>query len=90
MRRHQLLQLHRFLQRSFPTRPARPQQEGRNSLRIVGVAPLASADGRLPLLYRTYPGNRPDAPLLQSLAADLARRCREIADGAEQVTLVFD
>ena len=65
-------------------------KEGRKSLRIVGVALLVTADSRLPLLHRTYPGNRPDAPLFQSLAADLAGRCRELADGAEQVTLVFD
>ena len=54
------------------------------------MAPLVSADSRLPLLHRTYPGNRPDAPLFQSLAADLARRCRELADGTGQLTLVFD
>ena len=65
-------------------------KEGRKSLRIVGVALLVTADFRLPLLHRTYPGNRPDAPMFHSLAADLARRCREIADGAERVTLVFD
>ena len=49
-------------------------KEGRRSLRIIGVALLVTADCRLPLLHRTYPGNRPDAPLFQSLAADLARR----------------
>ncbi len=65
-------------------------KEGRKSLRIVGVALLVSADFRLPLLHRTYPGNRPDPPMFESLAADLARRCREIAGAAESVTLVFD
>ena len=65
-------------------------KEGRRSLRIIGVALLITADFRLPLLHRTYPGNRPDAPLFQSLAADLARRYQEIAAGAETVTLVFD
>ncbi len=59
-------------------------------MRIIGVALLVTTDFRLPLLHRTYPGNRPDAPLFQSLADDLARRCREIADGAETLTLVFD
>ena len=59
-------------------------------MRIIGVALLITADFRLPLLHRTYPGNRPDAPLFQSLAADLARRYQEIAAGAETVTLVFD
>ena len=65
-------------------------KEGRRSLRIIGVALLVTADFRLPLLHRTYPGNRPDAPTFQSLAADLARRYREIAAGTETVTLVFD
>ena len=65
-------------------------KEGRKSLRIVGVALLVTADFRLPLLHRTYPGNRPDPPMFGSLAADLARRCREIADGTRRVTLVFD
>ena len=51
---------------------------------------LVRADSRLPLLLRTYPGNRPETPLFQSLAADLARCCRELADGTKQRTLVFD
>ena len=65
-------------------------KEGRKSLRIIGVALLVTTDFRLPLLHRTYPGNRPDAPLFQSLADDLARRCRELAAGTETLTLVFD
>ena len=65
-------------------------KEGHKSLRIVGVALLVSADARLPLLHRTYAGNRPDAPTFHSLAADLAERCRELTAGARQVTLVFD
>ena len=65
-------------------------KEGRKSLRIVGLALLVSADFRLPLLHRTYPGNRPDAPTFGSLASRLAERCREIAGAAEHVTLVFD
>ena len=65
-------------------------KEGRKSLRIIGVALLVTADFRLPLLHRTYPGNRPDPPTFQSLAADLARRYRVLAAGTETVTLVFD
>ena len=65
-------------------------KEGRKSLRIVGLALLVSADGRLPLLHSTYPGNRPDAPTFHSLAEHLAQRCRELSAGAEHVTLVFD
>ena len=65
-------------------------KEGRQSLRIVGVALLVTADSRLPLLHRTYPGNRPDSPMFQSVADDLAQRCRDVASGTERVTLVFD
>ncbi len=79
---------------SFNTRSSLAQRghskEGRKSLRIVGLALLVSADGRLPLLHRTYPGNRPDAPTFSSLAEELARRCRELTDAAQQLTLVFD
>ena len=70
--------------------PRGHSKEGRKSLRIVGVALLMTADFRLPLLHRTYPGNRPEPPMFASLAVDLARRCREIADGTRRVTLVLD
>ena len=68
-------------------------KEGRKSLRVVGVvgmALLATANFRLTLLHRTSPGSRPDPPMFGSLAADLARRRHEIADGAPRVALVFD
>lgn len=65
-------------------------KEGRKSLRIVGLALLVSADGHVPLLHRTYPGNQPDAPTFRSLTDSLIARYRELTDGAEHVTLVFD
>jgi transposase len=65
-------------------------KEGRQALRIVGVALLVSADFHVPLLHRTYPGNQPDAPTFQSLTASLIERYRELTDGTEHVTLVFD
>ena len=42
------------------------------------ASPCFTADARLPLLHRTYPGNRPDAPMFQSVADDLAKRCRDV------------
>jgi deazaflavin-dependent oxidoreductase (nitroreductase family) len=39
-------------------------KEGRAALRIVRLAFLVSADFHAPLLHRTDPGNRPDAPTL--------------------------
>lgn len=65
-------------------------KEGRQALRIVGLALLVSADGHVPLLHRTYPGNQPDAPTFRSLTDSLIARYRELTDGAEHVTLVFD
>ena len=65
-------------------------KEGRKSLRIVGLALLVSADGHVPLLHRTYPGNQTDAPTFRSLTNALIARYRELTEGAEHVTLVFD
>lgn len=65
-------------------------KEGRQALRIVGLALLVSADGHIPLLHRTYPGNQADAPTFRGLTDALIERYRELTDGAEHVTLVFD
>ena len=65
-------------------------KEGRRALRIVGLALLVSADGHIPLLHHTYPGNQADAPTFRSLTDALIERYRELTEGAEHVTLVFD
>jgi len=65
-------------------------KEGRAALRIVGLALLVSADFHVPLLHRTYPGNQTDAPTFSSLTSALIARYRELTDGTEHVTLVFD
>jgi transposase len=65
-------------------------KEGRKALRIVGLALLVSADFHVPLLHRTYPGNQADAPTFASLSAALVARYRELTDGAEHVTIIFD
>ena len=65
-------------------------KEGRQALRIVGLALLVSADFHVPLLHRTYPGNQTDATTFQSLTAALVARYRAITDGTEHVTLIFD
>ncbi len=66
-------------------------KEGRKSLRIVGLALLAAADSHVPVLHRTYPGNRPDAPTFRSLVDALVARLQDL-DGCHDsdVTLVFD
>jgi transposase len=65
-------------------------KEGRRSLRIIGLALLVSADFHVPLLHRTYPGNQPDAPTFASLTNELVKRYRQLTDGAEHVTIIFD
>ena len=65
-------------------------KEGRRSLRIVGLALLVSSDAHVPLLHRTYPGNQPDAPTFASLTSELVARYRDITQGTEHVTIVFD
>ncbi len=65
-------------------------KEGRKALRIVGLALLVSADFQVPLLHRTYPGNRHDAPTFNSLCTSLVARYRALTEGAEHITLVFD
>ena len=65
-------------------------KEGRKALRIVGLALLVSADFHVPLFHRTYPGNQVDAPTFSSLTEELVSRYREITDGAEHVTIIFD
>ena len=65
-------------------------KEGRRALRIVGLALLVAADGQVPLLHHTYPGNQTDAPTFRSLTDALVRRYRQLVKGAEHVTLVFD
>ena len=65
-------------------------KQERKSLRIVGLALLVAADFHVPLLHRTYPGNQTDAPTFASLTNELVSRYRQIADGTEDVTLVFD
>jgi len=79
---------------SFNHRAHLPQRghgkEGRNNLRIVGLALLVTADGDVPLFHHTYAGNQHDAVTFHSVADELAERCRRLAQGACDVTLVFD
>lgn len=65
-------------------------KEGRAALRIVGVALLVTTDFHLPLLHKTYPGNRSDSPTFSSLTSELIDRCQALTGEAESVTLVFD
>ena len=65
-------------------------KEGRASLRVVGLALLVSADGHVPLLHHTYPGNQHDAPTFRSLTDALVARVKHLCENVEHVTVIFD
>jgi len=65
-------------------------KEKRKNLRIVGLALMVSADFHIPLFHDTYPGNRNDATEFGAITERLVQRHRALADGVENLTLVFD
>ncbi len=79
---------------SFNARARLPQRghskEGRDNLRILGLALLVTSDGQVPLFHHTYAGNQHDSVTFQSVAEELLERCRSLAQGACDITLVFD
>ncbi|MBI3178358.1 MAG: IS1634 family transposase [Deltaproteobacteria bacterium] len=79
---------------SFNDRADLPQRghskEGRDNLRILGLALLVTSDGEVPLFHHTCAGNQHDAVTFRSASQELAERCRLLAQGACDITLVFD
>jgi hypothetical protein len=79
---------------SFNKRTKLPQRghskQGRANLRLLGLALLVTADGDVPLFHHTYAGNQHDAKTFGAVAGALARRCRELSQGAADITLIFD
>src|SRR5438067_632322 len=79
---------------SFNARAKRRQRghskEGRDNLRILGLALLVTSDGQVPLFHHTYAGNQHDSVTFGSVTEELFQRCRSLARGACDLTLVFD
>jgi transposase len=74
-----------------PTLAARGKsKEGRSNLRIVGLALLVSGDFQVPLFHHLYPGNHNDPTSFRSVVGELVERYRQLATGAQDLTLVFD
>jgi transposase len=71
--------------------PARGHnKQKRGDLRQVNLGLLVSTDFHVPLLHKVYTGNITDAPAFQTLSAELAARYRQLAQGCEHITLIFD
>lgn len=79
---------------SFNLRAQLPQRghskEGRDNLRILGLALLVSADGEIPLFHHTYAGNQHDAVTFHQVVEELLQRCGALAQQVRDITLVFD
>jgi len=79
---------------SFNDRAALPQRghskEGRNNLRILGLALLVTSDGHVPLFHHTYAGNQHDSVTFGSVIEEISNRCKQLADAATDITLIFD
>jgi transposase len=79
---------------SFNDRASLPQRghskDGRDNLRLLGLALLVTSDGEIPLLHHTYAGNQHDATTFGSVADQLAQRCCALSEGVRDLTLIFD
>jgi transposase len=79
---------------SFNPRATLPQRghskEGRDNLRLLGLALLVSADGDVPLLHHPYAGNQSDSVTFATLTDQLTQRCRQLSQQVTDITLVFD
>lgn len=62
----------------------------RHDLRLVGLALVVTRTFGIPLMHQTYAGNVNDSTQFGSLTLQLAERYRQLAQGCEELTLVFD
>src|SRR6266446_7220988 len=51
---------------------------------------LVSTDFHVPLFHLVYTGNQTDATAFQTVSEELAKRYRQLAQGCEHITLIFD
>lgn len=65
-------------------------KQKRLDLRLVGLALVVTRDGAIPLLSHAYPGDRPDVTQFGSLIDQLVSRYRDLSQGVESLTVVYD
>jgi transposase len=65
-------------------------KQKRTDLRLVGLGLVVSTDGGIPLVSHAYPGNRPDVTQFPDMVNELVTRFGAIAEGAGELTLVYD
>ncbi|MGO9022067.1 MAG: IS1634 family transposase [Syntrophobacteraceae bacterium] len=65
-------------------------KDGKDWLRQVGVALLVSREGRLPLFYREYEGNRHDSKVFWRIMDEMFSAMEGFAGPGAELTIVFD
>lgn len=65
-------------------------KDGKDWLRQVGLALLVSREGRLPLFYREYEGNRHDSKVFWRVMDEVFSAMKGFADPGAELTVVFD
>jgi transposase len=65
-------------------------KQKRVDLRLVGLGLIVTRDGGIPLVSHAYPGDRPDVTQFPALVEELVTRYRELAQGVDTLTLVYD
>ena len=77
--------------RNPATLPARGHnKQKRGDLRQVNLGMLVSTDFHVPLFHKVYTGNVNDATAFQTISQELSQRYRQLAQGCEHITLIFD
>lgn len=77
--------------RNPATLPARGHnKQKRTDLRQVNLGLLVSTDFHVPLFHKVYTGNINDSTAFQTVSEELAQRYRQLAQGCEHITLIFD
>src|SRR6266508_246245 len=77
--------------RNPATLPARGHnKQKRIDLRQVSLGLLVSTDFHVPLFHKVYAGNVNDSTVFQTITEELAQRYRQLAQGCEHITLIFD
>src|SRR6266481_6094992 len=73
------------------TLPARGHnKQKRGDLRQVSLGLLVSTDFHVPLFHKVYAGNVNDSTVFETITEELAQRYRQLAQGCEHITLIFD
>jgi hypothetical protein len=80
--------LTRLIPATLPARGHNKQKRG--DLRQINLGMLVSTDFHVPLFHKVYTGNVNDSTAFQTISEELAHRYRQLAQGCEHITLIFD